>query len=534
MIPPASSPTGQPTNPHSRPPDSWPLVQPSSAPHPRISYSNALTGISSSDQGSSQPWICVGENDIVTETSNGVRALRLSPSFKEKLCKPWVNTVVIRLIGKNIGYSFLCNRLKTMWKPAGTMHVIDVDLNCFLVRFGDEKDYFKALTGGPWLIFDHYLVVQQWEPSFRVSNKLPSKMVVWVRFPHLPIQLYHKQRAEYENLPDLCFTCGKIGHQAESCPSIVRISTPPTSSTAVIPPTDSAPDPAPDLPAGDGYGPWMTVARKSRRAKRDPQPDKERTQKGKVDDPMARSKAEGSKGKATHGKSKDPEEGSPLTPSSAAKGKEGSNKSANAAKGVSNGPAKVAVKEPKTVNGPETGRTKASPSAASLKASGPNSGPSDSFPAPPGPSKASKDHADPMHTVDGPSPIPLESDGSLFSNFKSPHQSAASSPPSIPIRQRFRRKKAPPPASSIMPARKSTKTNGKATAPSKGAKDCIKEEMLLKERNKAAHLAAEARNVSLSFLLDSHPQPEEMAVEQTHAEKTDTIWDLNNPSAEMH
>ncbi|CAN1191448.1 hypothetical protein LINPERPRIM_LOCUS42095 [Linum perenne] len=58
------------------------------------------------------------------------------------------------------------------------MHVIDVDFDYFFVSFGNEKDYFKALTGGSWLILDHYLIVQQWDPSFRVSSKLSSKMVV--------------------------------------------------------------------------------------------------------------------------------------------------------------------------------------------------------------------------------------------------------------------------------------------------------------------------------------------------------------------
>ncbi|CAN1815928.1 hypothetical protein LINPERHAP1_LOCUS27610 [Linum perenne] len=80
-----------------------------------------------------------------------------------------------------------------MWKPAGSMHVVDIDRDCFIVKFSNEQDYFQALTGGPWMILEHYLVVQQWDPSFRVSGKLPAKMVVWVRFPHLPILLYHPQ-----------------------------------------------------------------------------------------------------------------------------------------------------------------------------------------------------------------------------------------------------------------------------------------------------------------------------------------------------
>ncbi|CAN1177409.1 hypothetical protein LINPERHAP2_LOCUS33086 [Linum perenne] len=62
-----------------------------------------------------------------------------------------------------------------------------------MIKFTNEQDYFKALTEGPWTILDHYLIVHQWDQSFRVSSDLPRKMVVWVRFPHLPIHYYHAQ-----------------------------------------------------------------------------------------------------------------------------------------------------------------------------------------------------------------------------------------------------------------------------------------------------------------------------------------------------
>ncbi|CAN1762541.1 hypothetical protein LINPERHAP1_LOCUS8422 [Linum perenne] len=43
------------------------------------------------------------------------------------------------------------------------------------------------------MILDHFLIVHQWDQAFRVSNDLPKKTVVWVRFSHLPIHLYHSQ-----------------------------------------------------------------------------------------------------------------------------------------------------------------------------------------------------------------------------------------------------------------------------------------------------------------------------------------------------
>ncbi|CAN1138426.1 hypothetical protein LINPERHAP2_LOCUS10678, partial [Linum perenne] len=262
----------------------------------------------------SQSWIPVGVSDIVPACSNGIKSLSLSKGFKEKLCRPWSHSLVVRLLGKSIGYSYLCHRLRAMWKPTGNLHIVDLDKSCFLVKFSVEQDYFKALTGGPWILLDHSLVVHQWDPSFRVSNDLPKKMVAWIRFPHLLIHLYHGQvltalgnlvgktvkidsttqtaergkfariaveidldkplppvvlldRAiqlvEYENLPQLCFDCGMVGHERLSCPRRAEtdvlekgVSTQPSS-------TSIATDPA---PVADSYGPWMLVSRSSRRS----------------------------------------------------------------------------------------------------------------------------------------------------------------------------------------------------------------------------------------------------------------------------
>ncbi|CAN1801861.1 Putative ribonuclease H protein At1g65750 [Linum perenne] len=344
--------------PEGDPPPSTPPIGGGTDSNEQRSYSGALMGFPNKPTPSAQPWICVGERDIIPSVVNGVRSLKLSNEFKEKLCLPWTNTVVIRLLGKSVGYSYLCNRLRAMWKPLGHMHIIDVDLDCFLVRFGNERDYFKALTGGPWMILDHYLIVQQWEPAFRVSNKLPSKMVVWVRFPHMPIQLYHKeiltslgnlvgktvkidyntqsaergkfariaieldlseplatgidldgvwQRIEYENLPNFCFECGKVRHVVDSCPTLGD-----SSGGSVAQGVDPAPSRPPASgcsdetpPPADGFGPWLTVSRKSRRVRKDSTPIKENVQKRKEDDIQTRLEEGNQSGVDNCGKNKD-------------------------------------------------------------------------------------------------------------------------------------------------------------------------------------------------------------------------------------
>ncbi|CAN1794997.1 Putative ribonuclease H protein At1g65750 [Linum perenne] len=526
-----------PANHHSRPPEADPRSQQPTATFSPRSYSSALIGTTSSDTAPPQSWICVGEHDIVPVRSNGVRALRLSKEFKDKLCKPWTNTVVIRLIGKSVGYSYLCNRLRSMWKPTGNMHVIDVGLNCFLVRFGDEKDYFKALTGGPWIILDHYLVVQQWDPTFRVSDKLPSKMVVWVRFPHIPIQLYHKQiltslgnliektvrvdyntqtaergkfariaveidlneplatgidldgawqRVEYENLPDLCFSCGKVGHRKESCPSLSPQAPTPVLATASTAVPESSPPPLSGVEPTDGYGPWLTVTRKSRRDRRGISTDKEGSPKRKVESPHARSKAGVSTGKDNYGSSKDSGE---ETSTGKSHKEEDHPQTVTASNGKESGPAKKQTPLSQSKgSGPKQGKGKAHANvvSSSAKSHGP-SGPS--RPA----TKPASPPSDPMATdvgaltVSNSAPFPPSPPGNLFAGLlptPNPISPPLPSPPTFRQRDNFHRSKAAARSTKLPPSRKSTKTPGKKKVIDKSAERLLAHEVLQNEKKK--------------------------------------------------
>ncbi|CAL1402240.1 unnamed protein product [Linum trigynum] len=105
-------------------------------------------------------WTPVGEHDLVSGERNGEPALTVSAEFKAKICAPWQKALVVRLLGLRIGFVNLCNRLRGLWRPKGNMEVKDLDHDCFLVKLDNEQDYYRALTDGPWVVYDHYLVVQ--------------------------------------------------------------------------------------------------------------------------------------------------------------------------------------------------------------------------------------------------------------------------------------------------------------------------------------------------------------------------------------
>ncbi|CAI0451602.1 unnamed protein product [Linum tenue] len=77
------------------------------------------------------------------------------------------------------------------------------------------------------------------------------------------------QKVEYENLPEVCFHCGRIGHGSGTCPLNKPMEAPPLLSLSDgSTPASQAHTPDDQNP---GFGPWMLVTRKSRRNPREDQ-----------------------------------------------------------------------------------------------------------------------------------------------------------------------------------------------------------------------------------------------------------------------
>ncbi|XP_057426142.1 uncharacterized protein LOC130719538 [Lotus japonicus] len=130
---------------------------------------------------------------------NMVEGNHLFPSFEiddnayKTICSPWEDCLVIKLLGKQIGYRLLCERLKPLWKLSGAFEVIEFHNGYFFVKFDTQEDKVKVLTGAPWMIFDHYLSVKPWTSDFVAADSRINTTAVWIRIPGLGLQLYHRR-----------------------------------------------------------------------------------------------------------------------------------------------------------------------------------------------------------------------------------------------------------------------------------------------------------------------------------------------------
>nr|TKS03797.1 hypothetical protein D5086_0000149430 [Populus alba] len=93
-------------------------------------------------------------------------------------------------LGKNIGYTQVNIRLKKVWHFAKGFELMDVGHGFFMVKFDQEIDRMKVMNGGPWMIFDHYLTVRTWSPSFVSTTAKIDRTLVWARIPDLNVVFY--------------------------------------------------------------------------------------------------------------------------------------------------------------------------------------------------------------------------------------------------------------------------------------------------------------------------------------------------------
>ncbi|KAJ4848560.1 hypothetical protein Tsubulata_007862 [Turnera subulata] len=246
-----------------------------------------------------------------------------------RIHKQWEDTVIVKMWGRSIGYKMLCSRLQRLWRLRGGFRVNN---NYFLVKLADKEDYMHALTGGPWVVLDHYLTVEPWKPNFEPASHRVTSVVAWILVPGLSSELYQlailkeignhvgqfirvdysTQKTErgrfakaaveldlstplqtktcvdgvwytivYENLPQMCFECGRAGHDMSHCPSrLSTVSSPKTAAPKFIPvqqagqssvasPTDVSKDPILVRAGGSvgaKYGEWMLVSPRVRPA----------------------------------------------------------------------------------------------------------------------------------------------------------------------------------------------------------------------------------------------------------------------------
>ncbi|XP_050217898.1 uncharacterized protein LOC126668761 [Mercurialis annua] len=139
----------------------------------------------------------VNPDDVLVFKNESTPSIAFSDRVQEELSKQWKTTVVVKLLGRPIGYRNLCNLLESMWNFTQVFDVIDLENNYFLVRLKNGGDVEAVLIGGPWVMLDHYLSVYNWSTKFDCITDNIEIIQAWIRLPGMPIHHYNKKVIRY-------------------------------------------------------------------------------------------------------------------------------------------------------------------------------------------------------------------------------------------------------------------------------------------------------------------------------------------------
>ena len=114
----------------------------------------------------------------------------LDSSIRDELSAPWEDALVVKLLGKDVGFLTMRDRLKKLWQPSGGFDIIDLGFGFFLIKFDNGDDRGKAVEGGPWMMFDHYLLIRPWSLDIVASSAKIDTTLMWIQIPSLNVGYY--------------------------------------------------------------------------------------------------------------------------------------------------------------------------------------------------------------------------------------------------------------------------------------------------------------------------------------------------------
>ena len=91
----------------------------------------------------------VESDDESSDLAAGIATVNLSGARKASIRSLWTTALIIKVVGKTMGYQFLTLCIISRWKPSGKLDCVDLEKDFFLMRFSLKEDYGQVLKDGP-------------------------------------------------------------------------------------------------------------------------------------------------------------------------------------------------------------------------------------------------------------------------------------------------------------------------------------------------------------------------------------------------
>ncbi|CAN1159316.1 hypothetical protein LINPERHAP2_LOCUS22628 [Linum perenne] len=153
-----------------------------------ISFRDKVTSVWENSERDSEIF-CSYESDVEEEEDDPrCPTIQIPNDEKIHVRREFANVIIISTLGKKFSFAFMSRKIPQIWAKKGEVNVSDVGWGFFVVKFQSTEDYERAMFGGPWMVVDHCVVIQNWGPYFRPKESSPSTLRVWIKLRGIPLE----------------------------------------------------------------------------------------------------------------------------------------------------------------------------------------------------------------------------------------------------------------------------------------------------------------------------------------------------------
>ncbi|XP_060182372.1 uncharacterized protein LOC132612043 [Lycium barbarum] len=159
--------------------------------------------------------------------------MEVDEKFKQKIAKPWKQSVVVKMLGKEIGFLKCREKAGKQRKPKKGWKVIDLERNYYLVQFDSKDNYMHVSLDRPWIVLGLPVHLYHKKVLRALRNKIGRLVKInynttqcdMAHFAKISVEVdltkslifYFEfkgktEKVAYEGLPNIFFHCGKFGH----------------------------------------------------------------------------------------------------------------------------------------------------------------------------------------------------------------------------------------------------------------------------------------------------------------------------------
>lgn len=125
------------------------------------------------------------------EGEKSVPCMEISNEDYELIQRPQRKALIIKVIGRNISYWLLEQKIRDLWKLNQDFELVDLESGYYLAHFQSAEDYHHVLNGVPWMILGHFFTVAKLRPNFLQSKDEITTTLDWIQFQEIPIKFFH-------------------------------------------------------------------------------------------------------------------------------------------------------------------------------------------------------------------------------------------------------------------------------------------------------------------------------------------------------